>query len=137
MNPTAIKSLVKGYTHNDSMSTICIQAKHKRRFIEVPVKCTTKPFELVHSDVCSPFSTPTFGDNRYYILLLDYYTRYRSVWLLPNKKAVTCTSSYHTRKDDLMRRVTHRQDVSGMVIHSIFDAWHYEVLWTCAVTRLL
>jgi len=75
MNPTAMKSLVSGYTHDDFMCTVCIQAKHKQRFIKVQVKnTTTKPFELVHSDVCSPFSTPTFGDNRYYILLIDDYT---------------------------------------------------------------
>jgi len=78
------------------MCTVCIQAKHKQRFIRVPVKRTTKPFELVHSDVCGPFSTPTFGDNRYYILFIDDYTRYTSVWLLPNKKAVTCTSAYQS-----------------------------------------
>jgi len=42
-----------------------------------------------------------------------------------------------TGKNDLMRRVTHREAVSGSVIHSIFDAWHYEVLWTCASTRIL
>jgi len=34
-------------------------------------------------------------------------------------------------KNDLTRRVTHREAVFGTVIHSIFDAWHYEVLWTC------
>jgi len=96
MNPTAIKSPVKGYTNNDSMCTVCIQAKHKQKFIKVPVKRTTKPFELVHSDVCSPFSTPTLGDNRYYILFIDDYTRYTSVWLLPNNKAKTCTSAYQS-----------------------------------------
>jgi len=42
-----------------------------------------------------------------------------------------------TGKNDLTRRVTHREAVSGMIIHSIFDAWHYEVLWTYALTRLL
>jgi len=84
MNPTAIKSLVKGYTNDDSMCTVCIQAKHKQKFIKVPVNSTTKPFELVHSDVCGPFSTPTLGDNRYYVLFIDYYTRYTSVRLLPN-----------------------------------------------------
>ena len=62
-NPTAIKYLVKGYTNDDSMCTVCIQAKHKQRFINVPVQRITKPFELVHSDACGPFSTPTFGDN--------------------------------------------------------------------------
>jgi len=29
MNPTTIESLVSGYTHDDSMCTICIQGKHK------------------------------------------------------------------------------------------------------------
>jgi len=72
------------------------EAKHKQRFIRVPVKRTTKPFELVHSDVCSPFSTPTLEDNRYYILFIDDYTRYTSVWLLPNMKAKTCTSAYQS-----------------------------------------
>jgi len=40
-------------------------------------------------------------------------------------------------KNDLTRRVTHREAVFGPVIHSIIDAWHYEVLWTCELTRLL
>ena len=31
MNPTATKSLVSGYTHDDSMCTVCIQAKHNQR----------------------------------------------------------------------------------------------------------
>ena len=40
-------------------------------------------------------------------------------------------------ENDLMRRVTHREAVVGPVIHSIFDAWHYEVLRTSNLTRLL
>jgi len=63
INPTAMKTLIDGYTHDDSMCTVCIQAKHKQRFIELPAKCTTKPFELVHLDEWGPFSTPTLGDN--------------------------------------------------------------------------
>jgi len=43
----------------------------------------------------------------------------------------------NTRKNDLMRHVTPREAVFGPVIHSIFDTWHYEVLWTCNLTRLL
>jgi hypothetical protein len=78
------------------MCTICIQAKHKQRFMKVPVKRTTKPFELVHSEECGPFPTPTFGDNRYYILFIDDYTRYTSVQLHPNKTAQMCTSTYQS-----------------------------------------
>jgi hypothetical protein len=42
MNPTAMKSLIEGHTHDDSMCTACIQAKHNQRFIRVPVKHRTK-----------------------------------------------------------------------------------------------
>jgi len=91
-----MKTLIDGYTHNDSMCTVCIQAKLKRMFIRVPVKRTTKPFDVIHSDVCGPFSTPTLGDNRYYILFINDYTRYTSAWLLPNVIAKTCTSTYQS-----------------------------------------
>ena len=91
-----MKTLIDGYTHDDSMCTVCIQAKQEQRFIKVPVKCTTKPFELVHSDVCGPFFTPTLGANRYYILFIDDYTRYTSVWLLPYIEGKTCTSPYQS-----------------------------------------
>jgi hypothetical protein len=91
-----MKILIGGYTHDDSMCTVCIQVKHKQRFIRLPVKYTTKPLELVHSDVRSSFSTPTLGDTQYYILFIDDYTRYTSVWLLPNNQSMTCTSAYQS-----------------------------------------
>jgi hypothetical protein len=37
-------------------------------------------------------------------------------------------SAYYTGKNDLTRRVTHREAVFETVIQSIFDAWHYDVL---------
>jgi hypothetical protein len=78
------------------MCTACIQAKHKQKIMKVKTKCTTKPFELVHSDVCGPLSTPTSAGHRYYILFIDDYTRYTSVWVLPDKKSKTCTSAYQS-----------------------------------------
>ena len=42
-----------------------------------------------------------------------------------------------TGKNNLTRCVTHRTAVSATMIHSIFDAWHYEFLWTCALTSPL
>jgi hypothetical protein len=59
----------------------------------------------------------------------------------PSKKywafAVSVAVYLNTGKNDLTRRVTHREAVFGTVIHSIFDAWHYEVLWTNELTTLL
>jgi len=42
-----------------------------------------------------------------------------------------------TGKNDHAQRAAHREAVSGTVNHSIFDTWHYEVLCTGALTRLL
>jgi len=96
MNPSTMQSLNDGYTHNDSMCTVCIQAKHTQWFIKVPVKHTIKLFELEQLDMCSLFSTPTFGDIQYYILSINGYTRFISVWQFPNKTAETCTSAYQS-----------------------------------------
>jgi len=78
------------------MCTACIQAKHKDKIIKVNTKCTTKPFELVHSDVCGQFSTPTSAGECYCILFIDDYTRYTSVWVLPDNKSNTSTSAYQS-----------------------------------------
>jgi hypothetical protein len=78
------------------MCTACIQAKHKQKIIKVKTKRTTKPFELIHSDVCGPFSTPTSAGNRYCILFIHVYTRYTSVRVLPDKTSKTCISAYQS-----------------------------------------
>ena len=39
---------------------------------------------------------PTYAGHRYYILFIDDYTRYTSVWVLPDKKSKTCTSAYQS-----------------------------------------
>jgi hypothetical protein len=43
----------------------------------------------------------------------------------------------YTGKNDLTCHVTHREVVFGPVIPSIFDAWHFEVLCSGDLTRLL
>jgi len=96
INPTALQFLIDGYTKDDSMCTACIQAKHKQKIIKVKTKRTTKPFELVHSDVCEPFSTLTSAGHRYYILFIDDYTHYTSDWVPSDKKSKTCTSAYQS-----------------------------------------
>jgi len=78
------------------MCTACIQAKHKDNIIKVKTKRTTKPFELVHSDECGPFPMLSSAGHRNYILFIHDYTRYTSVWVLPDKKSKTFTSAYQS-----------------------------------------
>jgi transposase InsO family protein len=94
LHPAAMRSLIDGLTHSDTTCNVCIKAKAKRKIIRIPVKPTTMPFELVHSDLCGPFSTPSHSGSRYYIIYIDDYTRYAEVYLLADKKAESCVAAF-------------------------------------------
>jgi hypothetical protein len=97
-----MRSLNPEYTNDDSMCTVWIQVKHKQKVICVKAKRTSMPFELVHTDVRAPFSTPTFGRDRYFILFVDDYTHFTFGWMLTDKKLATCP----TANKDCKARVT-------------------------------
>jgi hypothetical protein len=94
LHPAAMRSLIDGLSHSDTTCDVCIKAKAKRKIIRIPVKPTTMPFELVHSDLCGPFSTPSHSGSRYYIIYIDDYTRYAEVYLLADKKAASCVAAF-------------------------------------------
>jgi transposase InsO family protein len=94
LHPAAMRSLIDGLTHSDTTCEVYIKAKAKRKMIRIPVKPTTMPFELVHSDLCGPFATPSHSGSRYYILYIDDYTRYAEVYLLADKKAESCVAAF-------------------------------------------
>ena len=96
LHPAAMRSLIDGFTHEDTQCDVCVQAKHKQKFIRTMVKRTTTPYELVHSDVCGPFATPTHKGYKYFILYIDDYSRYSDIYLLPNTLATTCMSAYNS-----------------------------------------
>jgi len=50
---------------------------------------------------------------------------------------INSACKYYTGQNDLTLHITHREAVSGTVIHSIFDMWYHEVVWTCTLTGLL
>jgi len=89
-----MKSLVDRYTHDGSICEICIQAKHERKIVRIPVQRTTTPFELVHSDTCGPFATKSVGGASHFIVFIDDYTRYSTVYFLENKRSDTCVSVF-------------------------------------------
>ena len=48
----------------------------------------SKPLELVHSDVWGPASVISINDFRYYLVLIDEYSKFTWVYLLKNKSNV-------------------------------------------------
>ena len=41
--------------------------------------------ELVHADICGPTRTPSFNDNRYFLLFVDDYTKMMWAYFLKQK----------------------------------------------------
>ena len=44
--------------------------------------------DLIHTDVCGPMQTTTPGGNKYFMTVIDDYSRYTMVYLLKNKAEV-------------------------------------------------
>lgn len=51
------------------------------RFQSSTTKCTTKLFEVIHSDVCGPMATATLGERRYFVTFIDGQSKYCVVYL--------------------------------------------------------
>ena len=46
---------------------------------------TSRPLELVHSDVCGPFHVDSVGGSRYFVSFVDDYSRYVTVFMIKSK----------------------------------------------------
>ena len=73
----------------DSFCEACVLGKqHRAPFASSGGGRATQPLELVHSDVCGPMSTPTFGGARYFVTFIDDYTHRTTTYLLKEKSQV-------------------------------------------------
>ena len=63
----------------------CLKGKHqKSQFPLYSEKRQSKPFELIHSDVCGKLSSRSLGRGEYFVTFIDDKTRY--VWAYAIKK---------------------------------------------------
>jgi len=90
----------------------------------------------VKLDLANNWGEPKLKDIKGYQAIVGSLM-YAALATQPDISFAVAALCRYTWKNDLTRRVAHREAVFGTVIHSIFDAWHYEVLWTYALTRLL
>ena len=71
-----------------------MQSEHPRSIIRTPVKRATRPFEFVHSDVWGPLKYETKSGHKYFIVFIDDFSRFTSVYLLSNKKSDMVTRAF-------------------------------------------
>ena len=68
----------------------CSLGKQTRaHFMKSSPSSTKDVLEEIHSDVCGPMETPTFGGKRYFVTFIDDKSHFCVVYLLRNKSEVT------------------------------------------------
>lgn len=68
---------------------VCLKGKATR--LPFPKKSKSKskaPGDLIHTDVCGPMSTATFGGNKYVVTFIDDFSRFTVICLLKHKDEV-------------------------------------------------
>jgi len=83
---------------------ICIKAKHQRKVERQAPPRATRPFELLHSDLCGPISPQSASGARYFILDIDDFSRITWVYFLQSKAASEIVSIFQ----EFMPRVERR-----------------------------
>ena len=85
---------------------------------------TTKPLELVHSDVCGPISVESIGGSRYFITFIDDYSRFVVTYTMQRKdealdKFKEYVAMVETMFEYKMKKV--RNDKGGEYLSKMFD----------------
>ena len=79
----------------NSVCEQCPQGKEIRVHFKTKEHPSTKPLELVHSDLCGPTKSKGLNGEKYFMLLIDDYTRMTSVCLLNRKsEAFGCFKTF-------------------------------------------
>jgi len=76
----------------------CLQGKQHQTFNHTLSTRATQHLELVHSDLCGPFPTPSIAGSKYFILYIDDYSRMAWIYFLRSKTAIEVTKVFQTFK---------------------------------------
>ena len=120
----------------------CVRGKATRslpKFSTTSGSIVKAPLELVHSDVCGPFSQASLTDDRYYAVFIpDDYTHFMAVYPIQRKSDVyECARSYFLQSERFFynsssyKPITFRTDNGGEYMSSQLQ----KVLTTQGITH--
>ena len=72
---------IKTDVHQFKPCETCLKCKASQLPYSLSTTRATRRLELIHSDLCGPISTASYGGARYFATFVDDYTRY--VWVYP------------------------------------------------------
>lgn len=75
-------------TSNTTPCISCIKEKHHRASFPKEGKRATEMLELIHSNLCGPMETTSAGGSRYFLTLIDDFTRKVFIFFLKEKSEV-------------------------------------------------
>lgn len=75
-------------TKNKFFCEACIYGKQHREPFTSSTTKTTKPGQLIHSDVCGPMEENSLGGKRYFVIFKDDYSSYTYVYFMSQKSEV-------------------------------------------------
>jgi transposase InsO family protein len=85
----ARQELVRGMptlNQKEQLCDACLAGKQRRApFPQKALRRSPEPLQLLHGDLCGPITPATPSGNRYFLLLVDDYSRYMWIALLPSK----------------------------------------------------
>ncbi|KAJ4719135.1 Retrovirus-related Pol polyprotein from transposon TNT 1-94 [Melia azedarach] len=88
----AKKEMVRGLPYINDPNQLCEGCLHGKQFRKSFPKESAfrakKPLELVHADVCGPFKPRSLGNNNYFLLFIDDFSRKTWIYLLKQKSEV-------------------------------------------------
>jgi hypothetical protein len=81
----AVREMPQITKPTNSLCKHCQQGKQTKTRFKSKEYSTTKPLEIVHTDLVGPTTTKGLKGERYFMLLVDDYTRMTAVFFLKNK----------------------------------------------------
>ena len=93
VNELSQKKMVVGMNCSKDVGNQQCEACAKAKMHRVPVpkasqNKSSRPLELVHSDVCGPMNVDSIGGSKYVLSFTDDFTKYVTVYFLKNKSEV-------------------------------------------------
>lgn len=78
--------LKKSFVPAGTVCEPCVRAKQTRKpFKEMPLPRSSRPLELIHSDVCGAMTPAAWNGKRYFITFTDDFTHFSAVYFLHTK----------------------------------------------------
>ena len=74
--------------------TVCALAKQIRLPFSTSSISSDKPFELIHCDIWGPFKVPPLSGAKYFLTIMDDFSRFTWVFLMHHKSETKISNQF-------------------------------------------